>query len=332
MGTPEDLEEIRKLLREGNHVESDRMLVEKFSRKSTILSHQTLGDLSINFHGHEQRSNYSRWLSLDSAIVTSHFVTGMGKITQKVFASNPDNVLVVNIKADFDSGMTFDVELSRPNDGGHPTAKVTAFDNKLVMEGMVTQHNGRLDSKPYPVDHGVKFLGELKVRADGGRVLSEGNRLRLENVNEATLLFIVSTSFYHSDLERTNAELWNRLSEKSFDGILEAHLDDYRSLYTRVELDIKGAPEFESLPVNVRLENVREGGHDPALEAMLFQYGRYLLISSSRPGASPANLQGLWNRAYPGSLGCRLSSQHKPSDELLAGGSHQSQRMPRAPV
>jgi alpha-L-fucosidase 2 len=295
-GTPEDLEEIRELLRDGKHVEADRMLVEKFSNKGIVFSHQTLGDLSLSFQGHESYSDYGRWLCLDSAIVTTEFFTESGKVTQRVFTSNPDNVLVVNLKSDSPKGLTFGVELSRPDDQGHPTVEITSFENGLSMDGMVTQYGGELGSRPYPVDYGVKFQGQLKAEAKGGRIISKNGILRLENVYEATLLFVVSTSFYHDNYEDINAGHWQILANRSFDKIMEAHLEDYRSLYTRVELNVgETQKEAETVPVNKRLQEIREGRADPALEALLFQYGRYLLISSSRPGTNPANLQGLWN-------------------------------------
>ena len=294
-GTPEDLENIRKLLREGRHVEADKMLVESFSNKSVRLSHQTLGDLSLAFKGHENYREYRRWLSLDSAMVTTVFNTEGGRVTQRVFTSNPENVLVVNLKTDSAEGITCDIELSRPEDEGRPTIEVNSFENGLSMEGMITQYGGELNSAPNPVDYGVKFQGQLKADVEGGRVISEHGRLRLENIKEATLLFIVNTSFYHDDYKKINSEQWKRLASRSFDRILNDHVEDYKELYDRVELDLGGDPESELLPVDKRLQSIREGNNDPALEAMLFQYGRYLLISSSRPGTNPANLQGLWN-------------------------------------
>ncbi|MFO7923064.1 MAG: glycoside hydrolase family 95 protein [Bacteroidales bacterium] len=294
-GSPEYLKTIRKLLREGKHVEADKMLVEKFSNKSVKFSHQTLGDLSLSFENHKSHRDYKRWLSLDSAMVTTEFSTESGKVTQRVFTSNPDNVLVVNLKSDSAERLTFGVELSRPDDEGHPTVRVTSIENGLSMDGMVTQFGGEINSKPYPVNHGVKFQGQLKAEAKGGRIISKNDRLRLENVKEATLFFIVSTSFYHDDYKNINAEQWQKLATRSFDQILEDHLKDYKKLYDRVELDLGGEPETAYLPVDERLQRMREGKNDPALEALLFQYGRYLLISSSRPGTNPANLQGLWN-------------------------------------
>ncbi len=294
-GTPDNLENIRRLLREGRHVEADKMLVESFSNKSVRLSHQTLGDLSLAFKGHENYREYRRWLSLDSAMVTTVFNTEGGRVTQRVFTSNPDNVLVVNLKSDSAEGLTCDIELSRPEDEGRPTIKVTSFENGLSMDGMVTQYGGELNSQPNPVDYGVKFQGQLKVDARGGRVISENGRLRLENVKEATLLFIVNTSFYHDDYKKINSEQWQRLSSRSFDRILYDHVKDYKKLYDRVELDLGPRPEAGLLPVDRRLQSIREGKNDPAMVALLFQYGRHLLISSSRPGANPANLQGLWN-------------------------------------
>jgi alpha-L-fucosidase 2 len=247
-GAPEDLEEIRRLLRDGKHVEADRMLVEKFSNKGIVFSHQTLGDLSIFFQDHERYSNYRRWLVWILQWLQQFFTEG-GRVTQRVFTSNPDNVLVVNLKSDSAEGLTCDIELSRPEDEGRPTIEVTSFENGLSMEGMVTQYGGELYSEPNPVDYGVKFQGQLKADAEGGRVISENGRLRLENVKEATLLFIVNTSFYHDDYKKINSEQWQILASRSFDRILEDHVKDYKELYDRVELDLGGQPEAELLPV-----------------------------------------------------------------------------------
>ncbi len=294
-GTPEDLETIRRLLREGNHLEADKLLVEQFSNKAVTLSHQTLGDLFIKFDGHEDHQDYKRWLSLDSAMVTTAYNTKRGKVTQRVFTSNPDNVLVVNIKSHAEEGLTATIALSRPDDEGHPTATTTSSHNGLSMEGMVTQMGGTLNSEPNPVDYGVRFQAQLKVNAEGGNVISEHGQLRLEQVREATLLFIVNTSFYHDDYKKKNAEQWKTLESKSFYQLLEDHVYDHNQLYRRVSLTLGGDPEVELLPIDTRHQRVKEGKNDPALEALLFQYGRYLLIASSRPGTNPANLQGLWN-------------------------------------
>ena len=293
-GNPDDLHAVRKFLREGDHKSADSLLVEKFSNLTVTLSHQTLGDLYIRHKNHDSIRNYRRSLSLDSAMVKTSFDIQDGQFTQRVFNSNPDQVLVIDLQSDASEGINSEIRLSRPDDEGHSTVNVTSFENGLTMDGMVTQMGGRLQSEPYPIDYGVSFQVQLKAFADDGRITSENGILQLENVSRATLYLIVNTSFYHENYKAENRKQWKSLSGKTFDEILETHLQDYQDLYNRVELNA-GGKALQSLPTDERIERVRDGGTDTDLEAMLFQFGRYLLISSSRPGSNPANLQGLWN-------------------------------------
>ncbi len=294
-GTPQDLEKLRQLLREGKHAEADRFIVEAFSRKSIVFSHQTLGDLSIQFDGHKSYAHYKRWLSLDSAIVTSQFTIDGKKVVQQVFSSRPHNVLVVHLKSDVPNGLNCSIKLSRPLDQGHQTAKVSGIENGLAMNGMVTQHGGMMDSEPNPITHGVKFQGLLKAKTQDGDIIPRDSLLIIRNASEATLYFFSATSFYHDNYEAKNRKQWLTVKDKSYDNLLADHVADFGALFNRVALDL-GGTKADSLPTDKRLENIRHGAYDPALEALMFQYGRYLLISSSRPGTNPANLQGLWNK------------------------------------
>ena len=293
-GTPTDLDEIRKLLREGKNVEADKLIVERFSHKSIKFSHQTLGDMSIKFANNDQFSDYKRWLSLDSAVVTTVYKIKGQTVTQQVFASTQDDALVIHLKSDTPEGITCNITLSRPEDHGHETVKVSSVENGLEMNGMVTQYGGMIDSEPFPIDYGVKFQGLLKAKSDGGSIVSKEGILKLENVKEATLYFLSSTSYYHRDFQEINEKQWIVLQDKSYSQVLKSHVADFKSIFNRVNLNLGGL-EANSLPVDKRLEIMKEGKLDPALEALLFQYGRYLLISCSRPGTNPANLQGLWN-------------------------------------
>jgi len=294
-GKPKDLEEIRKLLRQGNHIASDSLLVERFSHKSIKFSHQTMGDLSINFENHKKYTDYKRWLSLDSGLVSSVFSVPGGNVKQQVFSSYPDDVLIVHLESTAPQGITCQVKLSRPTDKGHPTVKVKSVVDGLVMDGMVTQHGGMIDSEPNPIPYGVKFQGLLKTKNTGGTVNSENGILKLVQVKNATLYFFSSTSWYHDNYLKINDKKWKEINTKSFNELLNKHVADFSLLFNRVELSL-GGKEMNNLPINKRLQHVVAGTPDTDLEALLFQYGRYLLISCSRPGSNPANLQGLWNK------------------------------------
>ncbi len=294
-GTPEDLEKIRKLMRVGKYAEADKSIIEAFSRQSIKFSHQTMGDISIKFEDHNGYTEYKRELSLDSAVVTSVYKVNGGMVMQQVFSSTPDNVLVIHLKSSVPEGLNCEVKLSRPEDNGHQTVQVSSIENGLKMDGMVTQYGGMINSEPYSIDYGVKFQGLMKAKNKGGTVTSQNGVLSLKNVREATLYFFSNTSFYHINFEEVNRQQWTLISGKSYHQLLDTHVKDFKSIFNRVELNLKGE-NFSHLPTDKRLKNLNAENSDPALEALLFHYGRYLLISSSRPGTNPANLQGLWNQ------------------------------------
>ncbi|MGB5667583.1 MAG: glycoside hydrolase family 95 protein, partial [Maribacter sp.] len=135
-GTPEDLAEIRKLLKEGKTREVDSLIVEKFSYKTIVRSHQTMGDLYIDFLKERNVDNYSRELSLDEALVTVKYTSDGNEYTQKVFASNPNDILVVELATTSPEGMDFNLKLDRPKDEGRPTVTTrNPSDTEISMKG-----------------------------------------------------------------------------------------------------------------------------------------------------------------------------------------------------
>ena len=295
-GTPQDLRHIRQLLREGKNHLADSLIVEKFSYGTIVRSHQTLGDLYIDFEKEKQVENYTRALNLNDALVNVEYTSGGNGYTQKVFASHPDDVLVIELATTAPDGMDISLRLDRPDDTGRKTVTVTnPSHNEIAMKGMVTQYGGKRDSKPFPIDYGVKFETRLKVQNEGGSVTAQGGKLQLRGVKRATLYLVANTSFYQGgEYPDKNRRTLARVMKKSFAELLKAHTEDYRNLYDRVSFDL-GGKELDSLPIDQRLQRVRNGENDSDLATKLFQYGRYLLISSSRPGTNPANLQGIWN-------------------------------------
>ena len=294
-GTPKDLRHIRQLLREGKNHLADSLIVEKFSYGTIVRSHQTLGDLYIDFEKEKQVENYTRALNLNDALVNVEYTSGGNGYTQKVFASHPDDVLVIELATTAPDGMDISLRLDRPDDTGRKTVTVTnPSHDEIAMKGMVTQY-GKRDSKPFPIDYGVKFETRLKVQNEGGSVTAQGGKLQLRGVKRATLYLVANTSFYQGgEYPDKNKRTLARVMKKSFAELLKAHTEDYRNLYDRVSFDL-GGKELDSLPIDQRLQRVRNGENDSDLATKLFQYGRYLLISSSRPGTNPANLQGIWN-------------------------------------
>lgn len=294
-GTPEDLEHLRKLVKEGKVHEADKEIVERFSYKTVLKSHQTMGDLYIDFDEDRKAENYIRSLDLDSAVTSVRYTADGNSYTEKVFASAADDVLVVELATTAEEGMNFKLSMDRPEDHEHPTVTVSNPSPKEIsMKGTVTQYGGVVKSEPFPMDYGVNFETRLQVKHNSGTVEADNGKLRLKNVKNATLVLTGNTSFYHDDYESVNTRILEALTDKDFDELLQAHVVDYSKLYKRVALDL-GGEELDSLPTDARLQRIKDGEDDPDLIAKLFQYGRYLLISSSRPDTNPANLQGIWN-------------------------------------
>ncbi|QDH81534.1 glycoside hydrolase family 95 protein [Echinicola soli] len=295
-GTPADLAKLRKLVKSGKVHQADKSIIDMFSYKAIVRSHQTMGDLYIDFGEDREIKNYTRKLSLDDALATVSYQSGGAQFTEEVFASAVDDVLVIRLTTTDEAGMDFNLSLDRPEDNGHPTVQVNApSDNELIMNGEVTQYEGSKGGQPTPLDYGVKFQTKLKVIPTGGTTSVENGALRLEGVKEATIYLVCNTSYYHEDYAAKNDESLQGLDSKGFKELLSAHKEDFSQFYSRVDLDL-GDHELDSLATDKRLKRVQDGAKDAGLAATLFQYGRYLLISSSRPGTNPANLQGLWNK------------------------------------
>lgn len=293
-GTPEDLAEIRNLIKTGQVHLADRLIVERFSYKGVTRSHQTMGDLFIDFEDKET-SHYTRQLNLSKAFVSSDYTVDGYKVSQKVFASAADDVLVIKISTENPEGLNYNLKLSRPDDKGHPTVVVTTPTNTAIkMDGMVTQYGGMVHSKPAEIDHGVKFETILQVKNNSGTITQHNGTLDLKNVKEAIIYIVCNTSFYTEDYKAQNIKTLQNLNALTYNAILKRHIEDYQRLYNRTTLDL-GHHELDSLPTNERLALIKAGKEDIEFSSKLFDYGRYLLISSSRPNTNPANLQGIWN-------------------------------------
>ncbi|PIE48715.1 MAG: hypothetical protein CSA39_06330 [Flavobacteriales bacterium] len=294
-GNKDDLELIRRLLKEGKTHQVDSLIVEKFSYKSVLRSHQTMGDLYIDFADTSEVTKYVRYLDLSNAVVKTEYEKNGHRVSHQVFASHPDDVLLIQLETSNPSGMDFSLKLNRPKDHGHETISITnPSENEISMEGMVTQYGGKKFSKPFPLDYGVQFEARLKVINRSGRIIADNGVLKLQGVKKATIYIVANTSFYHDDYKAVNEKILSLVKEKSFSQLFKIHSRDFKNLYNRVKIAL-GDKDLDSLPVDERLQRIKDGKRDNDLAAKLFQYGRYLLISCSRQGTNPANLQGLWN-------------------------------------
>ncbi len=295
-GTEEDLKEIRELIKNGKAHKADKLIVEKFSYKSIKRSHQTMGDLFINFLKDKKIDNYRRSLDIDRALVEITYTSEGNSYSEKVFSSANDDVLVIELSTSAKEGMNFNLQLSRPKDKDQETVSISnPTNNEISMTGMATQYGGIKFSKPFQINYGVKFETLLKVNINSGTVTSKNGELLIRGVQKAIIFIVGNTSFYQNNYQQKNRETLALLKGKTFDELFKRHINDYQKLYKRVDFDL-GGHEMDAIATDARLKRIREGSDDPEMAAKLFQYGRYLLISSSRQGTNPANLQGIWNK------------------------------------
>jgi alpha-L-fucosidase 2 len=267
-------------------------------------SYQPLGDLRLEFAGGAATA-YERSLDLDRAIATTRYQVGDATVTREVFASHPDQLLVIRISANRPGAVSFTAAL----DSLLPHEADAAVDRTLRLRGRAPSHvdPNYIRNTPVPVryeDEGMRFEVHLEIRADGGSVKGEGVMLRVERANTVTLLLSAGTSFNGFDKspsrEGRDAAAITRAplaaaQARTYEDLLARHLADHQALYRRVALDLGEAPGTRELRTVDRLKRFARGEPDPGLSTLLFNYGRYLLIASSRPGGQPANLQGLWN-------------------------------------
>jgi alpha-L-fucosidase 2 len=245
-------------------------------------AYQAFGDLRIAFPGHAKVTAYRRELDLDTAIARVTYQTDGVTYTRECFASFPDEVIAWRVSASRPGRLAFTARLGSP----HPSARTAARPgHQLALFGEVA-------------DGGMRFEARIAVTSSGGRVLAADDRIEVEGADAATIVLAAATSFVdYSDVTadpsaRTEAVL-AAVSGRDAALLRERHVADHRALFRRVALDL-GTTEQAALPTDERVRRFA-AGRDPALVALVFQYGRYLLIASSRPGGQPANLQGLWN-------------------------------------
>lgn len=290
-----DLDQIRAYLLAGDNKKADSLLVLKFSRKGVTRSHQTMGDLWFNFDWIESQ-NYRRSLNLETATVLTQFISEGYEVSQEVIASTPDNAIIIRFKTNHPKGFNGEISMNRPEDNGFATAKTSAInDRQLEMSGMITQRQGQLDSKPIEILNGVKFKTVLFAQNQSGEISTTDSTMIISGAKEFMLKLVSETSFYHEDFKAEADRQLESIQLKSWGEILHSHEKEYATWFDRMKLDL-GSIEPDNIPTDKRIERVKDGATDLHLEKMLFDYGRYLLISSSRPGTNPANLQGIWNR------------------------------------
>ncbi|MFP4016565.1 MAG: glycosyl hydrolase family 95 catalytic domain-containing protein, partial [Halanaerobiales bacterium] len=283
----EYLAQIRHLIFEGKIKEAEQLAV--FTLSGTPEGqrfYQTAGDLNIDFFYKEGNVvDYRRELDLGDGVVRVCFQKGKINYRREIFSSAVDNVLVIRFTADQAGNISFKLNLKRDK---WMDQVVPVKGDSLLMKG----HCGG--------EKGLIFRNMIKVVNEGGKVFTLGDNLIVDEADSATLYLAIETSFRHNEPELICQDRLNKAIEKGYESILKEHVEDYRSLFDRVELELIGDRYLDydcyTIPTDRRLERVIAGEEDMYLIQLYFQYGRYLMISSSREGSLPANLQGIWNK------------------------------------
>lgn len=277
------LGEIRRMIREGQMEQAERLSMYALSgTPNSQRAYQTAGELYLNFHGIGPEEKYQRELNLEEGIVSTDF-TSMGcRYHREVFSSWPDQVLVVRLEAEEKGKLSFDCHLGRSHNWTHETGK-EGEDTIWFLAGE-------------EADGGIGFCVMARVIPEGGTIQAIGEHLVVEQADRATVFLAIETSWrFPGTYEEKARERIRKAAGRTFEELRGRHVDDYRSLSDRVSLSFEGSKEPEEFSTDERLLRVKNGEDDPALAALYYQYGRYLLIASSREGSLPANLQGIWN-------------------------------------
>jgi alpha-L-fucosidase 2 len=293
-GAVQYLPQIRQLLFEGKQKEAEQLAMEHFmSVPLGQMPYQPFGDLKLTLPGHEKVEAYRRQLDLDTGIATTTYRVNGVTYTRQAFASYPDHVIVIRIEADRPGTVSFTATLTSPNKG---VATQAAGPDTLAIRGRARDYKARGD---YGVVPGVvTFEGRCRVTTDGGKATVDDEQIAVQDADAATLVIAMATNVNsYNDITADPAtrcdEVLRKAANKTAAQMRDAHIADHQAIFRRVSLDLGPVPE-PNLPTDRRVLKYAER-EDPPLAALFYQYGRYLMIASSRPGGQPANLQGLWN-------------------------------------
>jgi alpha-L-fucosidase 2 len=280
----ENLPRIRELLMSGRVKEAERLAVLAFTGTPESQRHyQPLGDLFLAFGDHEgEVEDYRRELDLEEACITVSYRLNGVSYNRRIFSSAVDQVIVMQLSADQPGKLSITAHFERERwlDAIMPSQ------DSITMTGFC---GGR---------EGIGFACTVQAVAQNGKVFTLGDNLLVEKADSILLVLSAATSFRHKDFKKKCRRELETAIKKGYKKLYARHAEDYSQLFNRVRLNLGDSPEKKQMPTDERLAALRAGGDDPGLTALYFQFGRYLLISCSRPGTLPANLQGIWNKDF----------------------------------
>ena len=278
---------------------------------SAQLAYQPVGDLRLTFGSATGVSEYNRILDLSTATTTVTYLQNGVRYRREVLASAPDQVIAIRLTADKPGSITFSATFGSPQ----RTTRSSPDGTTVALDGISGDQRG-LAGK-------VKFLALARAVAEGGSVSSSGGTLQVRSANSVTVLISIGSGYVNykdvgGDYQGIARRHLDAAVTRTYDDLRGRHVADYQRLFGRTTLDL-GRTAAADQPTDVRIAQ-HAGSNDPQFAALLFQYGRYLLISSSRPGTQPANLQGIWNDSLTPSwdskytLNANLPMNYWPAD------------------
>ena len=283
----ENLSVIRRLIREGRVKEAQQLAMYALSgTPNSQRSYQTAGEWYLKMLHGADAEDYRRELDLETGIAGVSYTVDGVRYQRSLYTSFPDQCMVMELKTQNDIPFSFDCLLGRCHNATDESGKWNENTVGFVVDGG---------------ENGISFAVALSVKAEGGTVTIIGEHLLAREVKRAWVYLDIETSFRGADYRRRCLERIRAVAFKEEKDVRTAHIEDFSALFDRLKLSFAlTEEEKEKLPTDERLRRVQSGERDMGLMELYFQYGRYLLISSSRPGSLPANLQGIWNdKLYP---------------------------------
>ncbi len=275
-----NLPKVRQLLFEGKYQEAEKLaqsgILGRFKRDNAS-TYQTLGDLTFDFGNLRGVTNYRRELDIEEAVARVKYSSGQVNYLREIFSSAPDQAIVARFTADKEGALTYTVRLSR---AGNKTL-ITSNGDEIIMK----EHIGD--------GVGVKMEARMRLVADGGKIICGGDSIRIEKANSTTIFLTAATDYFGKDPAEITASQLEAVAKRLYTDIKKDHIEDYKSFFNRVSLDL-GFSDGKYFTTDARITAMQNGYTDTDLIELYYQFGRYLLISSSRPGDLPANLQGIW--------------------------------------
>ncbi|WP_406684716.1 glycoside hydrolase family 95 protein [Seonamhaeicola sp. MEBiC1930] len=280
---PEVLKNIQQLIFDGKYVEAETYLTENLLAKrlpTGTMTNQMLANFFVERQGFGSITNFSRELDLNNAVQTTSFKKGGITFQRECFSSYPDKAMLIKYTADQSKAISLSAFIKRTDNTQIELSENSIRFSEHVGDGI-----------------GVKFQAAIHFETKGGTSEVRDNKIVISDADELTIRIIANSNYRGEDPKVLTETYLKKVVNKDYENLYKTHIDDYRSLFKRLDFKIYEG-DIEKLPTDKRLQRVKDGVIDNYLTQLHYQYGRYLLISSSRPGTLPANLQGIWVNGF----------------------------------